>query len=354
MHVGMGIIFQNPSQQISDQEVYKNDLQLADLAEPLSFDSIWTVEHHFTGYTMCPDPIQFLTWMAARTKTIQLGSMVAVLPWHDPIRLAEQISVLDNMSNGRFIFGMGRGAGRIEFEGFGIPMNESRQRFIESAEMLLEGLENGFCEYKGKYIQQKKVDIRPYPFKSFKGRSYAAAVSPESTHIMAKLGVGLLIIPQKPWKEVLKELENYREIYSKVNATKAPPPILAGWTFCDTNGQRAKEMARNYIGEYLNTVLEHYEFARKPLGNMKGYEYYGNIAEKITKYGKQAFVDFFLDLQIYGTPEECHKKISKFSELTGAKSFIGVFSYAEMPLKEAERNITLFSTEVLPRLKQEI
>ena len=129
MHVGMGIIFQNPTQKISDHEVYKNDLQLADLAEPLAFDSIWTVEHHFTGYTMCPDPIQFLTWMAARTKNIQLGSMVAVLPWHDPIRLAEQISVLDNMSDGRFVFGMGRGAGRIEFDGLGIPMSESRQRF---------------------------------------------------------------------------------------------------------------------------------------------------------------------------------------------------------------------------------
>ena len=86
---------------------------------------------------MCPDPLQFLTWMAAHTEHIQLGSMVVVLPWHDPMRVAEQVSILDNMSGGRLFLGMGRGAGRIEFDGFGVPMNGSCEGFVESAEMLL-------------------------------------------------------------------------------------------------------------------------------------------------------------------------------------------------------------------------
>jgi alkanesulfonate monooxygenase SsuD/methylene tetrahydromethanopterin reductase-like flavin-dependent oxidoreductase (luciferase family) len=85
----MAAIFQNPDRKRPDLEVYQNDLRLADLAEPLGFDSVWTVEHHFTDYTMCPDPIQFLTWMAARTTKIKIGSMVVVLPWHDPLRVAE-------------------------------------------------------------------------------------------------------------------------------------------------------------------------------------------------------------------------------------------------------------------------
>ena len=66
--------------------------------EPLGFDSIWSVEHHFDDYTMCPDVLQFLSYYAGRTKTIELGSMVVVLPWHDPIRVAEQVSVIDHMS----------------------------------------------------------------------------------------------------------------------------------------------------------------------------------------------------------------------------------------------------------------
>ena len=352
MHVGAGIIFQNPGKTRTDREVYENDLGLADLVEPLGFDSIWTVEHHFTDYTMCPDALQFLTWMAARTKHIQLGSMVVVLPWHDPMRVAEQVSMLDNLSGGRLILGMGRGAGRIEFDGFGVPMNESRERFVESAEMLLKGLEQGYCEYDGDFVQQRKADIRPAPFKSFKGRTYAAAVSPESSRIMADLGVGLLIIPQKPWKEVDRELANYREIYLEVNGTSAPPPILAGWTYCDENPERAREMARQHIGGYLHTVLEHYEFAKKPLNDTKGYEYYGNIAEKIAQHGEDGFIEFFMNLQIFGTPDECYNRIIEFTERTGAESFVGVFSYAGMAPDEAENNMRLFSETVLPRLQR--
>src|SRR5438132_1903277 len=87
------------------------------------------VEHHFTDYTMCPDVLQFLTYMAGRTQRAQLGSMVVVLPWHDPLRVAEEVSMLDNISDGRLILGLGRGAGRVEFDGFRLSMDESRERF---------------------------------------------------------------------------------------------------------------------------------------------------------------------------------------------------------------------------------
>ena len=146
MNVGMGTVFQSPQKQITDYQVYRNELALADLAEPLGFESVWGVEHHFTDYTMCPDVIQFLTYMAGRTKRVQLGSMVVVLPWHDPMRVAEQVAMLDNLSDGRMILGIGRGLGRVEYEGFRLDMSESRGRFMESAQMLLDGLENGYCE----------------------------------------------------------------------------------------------------------------------------------------------------------------------------------------------------------------
>jgi alkanesulfonate monooxygenase SsuD/methylene tetrahydromethanopterin reductase-like flavin-dependent oxidoreductase (luciferase family) len=143
MKVGGAVIFQNPHNVRSDRDVYTEDLHIGDLYEPLGFDSTWSVEHHFDDYTMCPDVLQFLTYFAGRTKTIQLGSMVVVMPWHDPMRVAEQVSVVDHMSNGRMILGLGRGLARIEFEGFRVPLGESRERFIESADMLLEGLEKG-------------------------------------------------------------------------------------------------------------------------------------------------------------------------------------------------------------------
>ncbi|MBI3759755.1 MAG: LLM class flavin-dependent oxidoreductase, partial [Deltaproteobacteria bacterium] len=248
MHVGMSAIFQNPLNERTDHEVYRNDLKLADLAEPLGFESIWGVEHHFTDYTMCPDVLQFLTYMAGRTQHAQLGSMVVVLPWHDPMRVAEEVSMLDHLCDGRLIFGMGRGLGRVEFEGFRVPMDTSRARFVESAAMVLTGLEQGYCEYEGQYIKQPRRDIRPKPFKTFRGRTYAAAVSPESVQIMAELGVGILIVPQKPWESVAAELQEYRVAYRKVNGAEPLPTIAAGWTFCDEDEGRAREMAERYIG----------------------------------------------------------------------------------------------------------
>ena len=141
MHVGLASVFQNPKQTRTDYDVYRHELRLVDLAEPLGFESVWGVEHHVTDYTMCPDVLQYLSYFAGRTTRIKLGSMVVVLPWHHPMRVAEQISVLDHQSNGRFIFGMGRGLGRVEFDGFGVDQNTARERFVESAQMLLEGLE---------------------------------------------------------------------------------------------------------------------------------------------------------------------------------------------------------------------
>ena len=352
MHVGMATVFQNPHQSRSDHEVYRNELRLADLAEPLGFESIWGVEHHFTDYTMCPDVLQFLTYMAGRTTRAQLGSMVVVLPWHDPMRVAEEVAMLDTIADGRLILGLGRGAGKVEFDGFRLSMDESRPRFVECAEMVLRGLETGFCEYDGAFYQQPRAAIRPKPFKSFRGRTYAAAVSPESVPIMAKLGVGVLIIPQKPWHEVARELDGYRAAYREINGAEAPPPISAGWTFCDRDPDRALEQARRWIGGYYQTVLDHYQFAGDHLKTTKGYEYYGKMSEKIATYGTDAVIDYFMNLQVWGTPEQCYERILDIHARTGNSHYVGVFSYAGMPYDEAERNLRLFAAEVMPALKK--
>ncbi|HXX48490.1 MAG TPA: LLM class flavin-dependent oxidoreductase [Myxococcota bacterium] len=353
MHVGMAAIFQNPDQARSDMDVWRDDLRLALMAESLGFESLWGVEHHFTDYTMCPDVLQYLTFLAGATERVQLGSMVVVLPWHNPLRVAEQIAVLDHVSNGRFILGLGRGLGRVEFDGFGVSMDESRARFTESAEMILTGLERGYCEYDGKLVKQVRRDIRPKPFKSFKGRSYAAAVSPESGPLIAKLGLGMLIIPQKPWEMVTEELRNYNAVYEQVNGVPAPPSICAGWVFCDEDAGRAEEKARQYIGGYWHTVLKHYELRGDHLANTKGYESYARMQQIASAPGgADAMIDFFLGLQVWGTPERCYQTIVDTQKRVGSDKFVGVFSYAGMPAAESERNMRLFARKVLPELNR--
>jgi len=351
MDVGLGLIFQNLGRARTDREVYREELRLGLLAEPLGFDSIWGVEHHFTDYTMCPDVLQYLTYFAARTERIKLGSMVVVLPWHDPMRVAEQISVLDHMSNGRLILGLGRGLGRVEFQGFAKDMSVSRGTFVESAQMLIQGLEQGYCEFDGEFIHQERRDIRPAPFKSFRGRTYAAAVSPESVEIMARLGIGILIIPQKPWDVVAAELQSYTTTYREVNGEEPPAPIAAGWVFCDEDAGRAEEMARRYIGGYWKSVIEHYELEGDHLARTKGYESYGQHQSRVSADGgADAMTEFFLNLQIWGTPEQCYEKIVDVQKRIGGRTFNAICSYAGMPWDEAERNLRLFAESVRPEL----
>ncbi len=355
MHVGIGIIFQATGEGRTDRNVYQNELRLGDLAEPLGFESLWGVEHHFTDYTMCPDVLQYLTYFAGRTEKIQLGSMVVVLPWHHPMRVAEQVVMLDHLSDGRFIFGIGRGLGRVEFEGFGVEQEDSRAIFIESAQMILEGLETGYCEFDGHFVKQERREIRPRPFKSFRGRTYAAAVSPESSQIMAKLGIGILIIPQKPWAMVVSELDAYRQVFQEENGVEAPPPLVGGWVLCDENAERAEERAREYIGGYYKSVIRHYELIGDHLTTMRGYESYKGMQEKVSAPGgRDEMVDFFLNLQVYGTPEQCYEKVVHTLQRTSGEGFIGVFGYAGMPYQMVEENIRLFARDVMPELKKHV
>jgi len=351
MHVGYSPIFQNPGNKLSDAEVYQEEVRLAELAEPLGFESIWAIEHHFTDYTMCPDPVQFLTYMAGKTKTARLGTSVIVLPWHDPMRVAEQISMLDHLSGGRMILGLGRGLGNVEYEGFRINQGEGRERFVEYAELLLKGLENGYME-GGETVKQPRRDIRPQPLKSFRGRSYAAAVSPESMPIMARLGVGLLVIPQKPWEVVKQDFAIYRDVYEKENGCEAPQPVCGGFFFVDEDAGRAEEMAYKWIGDYYHTAMKHYEMAGEKFGTQKGYEFYKNVGKYIERNGLDGAAKDFAELMPWGTPKQVIEKIAYIREIIDMNLLTCNLSYAGMPYDEAERNMRCFAEYVLPELKK--
>jgi alkanesulfonate monooxygenase SsuD/methylene tetrahydromethanopterin reductase-like flavin-dependent oxidoreductase (luciferase family) len=352
MHVGYAPLFQNPGNALSDLEVYRQELRLAEMAEPLGFDSVWSVEHHFTDYTMSPDPVQFLTYMAAKTERVKLGTMVIVLPWHDPMRVAEQISVLDHLSDGRMILGFGRGLGRVEYDGFRKDMNEARENFVEYAQLVINGLENGYLE-GGETINQPRREIRPKPFKSFKGRTYAAAVSPESVEIMAGLGIGMLVIPQKPWEIVAKDFEAYYETWDKVNAGQPrPQPLCGGFFFVDTNADRAQELGNKYVQAYYHTAMRHYEMTAEHFGQAKGYEFYSNVGRYITRHGADSAAEDFAKLMPIGTPDQVMDKLQYIRDTIDNNAVMVQTSYAGMPWDEAERNLQCFARHCLPDLQR--
>jgi alkanesulfonate monooxygenase SsuD/methylene tetrahydromethanopterin reductase-like flavin-dependent oxidoreductase (luciferase family) len=351
MHVGMGSFIQNLGREHSDAEVYRHALELADSAEGLGFDSVWSAEHHFTDYHMCPSVTQFLSWVAARTEQVLLGSMVVVLPWHDPVRVAEEVSVLDHLSGGRVLLGLGRGLGRVEFTGFRKEMSESRRRFREYAEAILTGLETGAMAYDGELYRQPPVELRPAPFASFRGRVYASAISPESAEIMARLGVGIMVIAQKPWDTTEAEVASYRELFRELHGTEPPKPLLASWVAVHESQEAAEDMYERYINGYAASVLEHYEFANAGLADIPGYEYYGKLAERIAKHGADKFGRFLADLQVWGTPERVADQLAENVRRLDAAGVIGVFSYGGMPFDVARDNMDCFARRVLPVLQ---
>jgi alkanesulfonate monooxygenase SsuD/methylene tetrahydromethanopterin reductase-like flavin-dependent oxidoreductase (luciferase family) len=354
MHVGYSLAFQNLENRWSDHEVYERELRLADLAVDLGFESIWAVEHHFTSYLVSPDPVQLLTWLGARHPHIRLGTQVVVLPWHEPVRCAEQIALLDNLSDGRLILGLGRGIARSEYEGFRVDMDSSRERFLEYARLILEGLETGYIEGEGRFVRQPRRELRPRPRFSLHGRTYAGAMSPDAMPIMARLGVGLLVIPQKPWDVVRADFDSYCAAWRECHGPDAPPPapLCGGHVFVDPDPRRAEEMAHRYIGAYYASVIEHYGFGEDAHAGVKGYEFYSRVSQHIGRRGAEGAMADYVRLMPWGTPEQVLEKLARLRDLLGMAAMNPWFSYAGMPIEEAERNLRLFAREVLPVLQR--
>src|SRR5204862_7181945 len=134
--------------------------------------------------------------------------MVIVLPWHDPVQVAEEIAMLDNLLDGRQItLGLGRGAGRVEFEGMRIPMGESRGRFLEALEVLRRALRDESFSFDGEYYTIPQMSIRPRPRSgaALLERMYCAWGSPETVPMAANAGLGALFIPPQSWEEDAQE-----------------------------------------------------------------------------------------------------------------------------------------------------
>jgi alkanesulfonate monooxygenase SsuD/methylene tetrahydromethanopterin reductase-like flavin-dependent oxidoreductase (luciferase family) len=341
----------------SDHAVMTEHLALGDLAEPLGFDSLFALEHHFTGYAMSPAPTQLLAYYAGRTKRIQLGTAVIVLPWHDPVRVAEQIALLDILCGGRCLFGFGRGAASVEYEGFRIPMGEARPRFVEAANIIVKALSNESFEHQGEFFQIPRTAIRPRPISHPERRFYASAVSPESGEIMAKLGFGILMVMQNEWAKAAEDIATYRRMATEAGHTPRPPVILTN-VCCAESRQEAHDRAFKYLGQKWQSIDDHYHFSDGHLSTVKGYESYGKMAKTYAKIGesaetKQKATDFYVSIQIVGTPSDCLEKIAELQRCTGMDHLVTEFSFGAMPHEEAEVNMRLFADRVMPRLQHD-
>ena len=339
-----------------DVAVVHEHFQLGDLVEPLGFDSIWALEHHFTGSAMSPAPTQLLAYYAGRTKRIQLGTAVIVLPWHDPIRVAEQIALLDIMCGGRCLFGFGRGAATTEYEGFRIPMGEARPRFVEAAQIVVKALRDEVFEHDGEFFKIPRMSIRPRPISHPERRFYASSVSPESAEVIAKLGFGMLLIMQNEWSKCREDIDKFQAMSAASGHAQKAPIILTNVSCCESR-QEAEEKAVTYLGRKWQSIDNHYHFSDGHLANIKGYEAYGKTAKTYAKLKDPANLkkatDFYVSIQIVGTPDDCLQKIAELHRITGMDHLVTEFSFGNLPHHESEKALRLFADKVLPTLQRD-
>jgi alkanesulfonate monooxygenase SsuD/methylene tetrahydromethanopterin reductase-like flavin-dependent oxidoreductase (luciferase family) len=163
-------------------------------AEALGYRSNFLVEHHFTGWQQVSATLTLLTWLAARTRTLRLGTAVLVLPWHNPVLLAEQAATLDLMSGGRLDFGVGKGYRHSEFTGFCISPDESEARFDEALEIITQAwTSNERFSHHGRFWNFESIVVEPPPHQRPHPPFWMAAGSPPSIKKVAERGYNLIL-----------------------------------------------------------------------------------------------------------------------------------------------------------------
>lgn len=340
-----------------DSQTYQEELSIADMAERLGFDSIWTLDHHFTGYVMSPDPVALLMYMAGRTQRIQLGTAVIVLPWHDPVEVAEKIALLDTVSGGRTIFGFGRGAASIEYAGFRIPMEEARERFVESALIIRKGLTQESFSFDGKYYKVPEIQIRPRAISHPENRFYASSISPESAEIMAKMGFGVLIVAQRSWDDTAADYRRYCDAAMASGHSPRPPIGLFNILVTD-EAREAEDLGAVHMGAMFDSIDQHYRFSDGHLSSVKGYEFYAKLAKTYTKLSvdeqaKVKAIEFYRSLHAAGTPAQVLEKFRYIHHTVPLEHAIGTFAFGGLPYPKLERSFKLFAEKVLPVLQND-
>jgi len=352
MDVGMMLIFSSYGwEEGSDGQMWDEELRLGEVAADLGFDCLWSAEHHFNDYSFVPDNIHVMTHLAAKHPDIDVGTAAVILPWHDPLRVAENAAVLDLLSNGRFRLGLGRGLARREFDAFRLNMDESRERFDEAAPMIVDALKTGFMEGDGTYYKQPRVEIRPRPQHSFDGRIYAVAASEESIVSAARLGAHIIMFADRPWEMRMPAIEQGRALHRDFHGTEPPNLMLTEFVICGTDLAQCEEEARQYQGKFVESNFHHYEFLGDHFKSVKGYDSYQQKAEIARAAGLEGAVEGFMKAASWGTPDKILRGLEERKKLLGSFELNVSFRFGGTPYDVAERGLKLFAEEVLPVLK---
>jgi alkanesulfonate monooxygenase SsuD/methylene tetrahydromethanopterin reductase-like flavin-dependent oxidoreductase (luciferase family) len=325
---------------IPDSEVYDEELALASLAEPLGFDSLWTTSHYFSPYQLTANALQQATFMAGRTSRVDFGTMVVVLPWHHPLHVATEISVLDNMLAGRrLILGLGRGAFRTEFEAFGIPIEESAARFRESVEIIRLAIERERFSYDGRFYNIRETSIRPRPRNRQQLLDDMRVVWGDSTTLPATVHLGLDVLASGSRRGSAYRLPLVR--LNEIRAAKGFPPsrpVLTLFAACTRTDAEGRALMDRHLAEFTESSAR---LAGSPSMRSK-------FRSVVLRLARDAGFGTAVRMQLWGTPARCIARLRELYLAVRPREIVVGFRYGSMSRAAAEKSMRLFAEEVLP------
>ena len=297
-------------------------------AEALGYYSTFLVEHHFTGFGQVSASLNLLTWLGARTRHLRLGTAVLVLPWHNPVLLAEQAATLDLLSGGRLDFGIGKGYRYNEFAGFCLPMEEADPRFEESIEIITKAFtsETPFS-HRGKYWQFENIVVEPPTAQKPHPPFWMGAGSPASVRQVAERGYNMLLGQHSLAEEILDQVAQFRGEAEARGRIFDPSHVAVARAVHIAKNAADKETAleRRYQGHMrINTL------ARRP-DNETRMRFKSDEDEARYESAESA---------LFGTPDEIARKLDALRR--------GGVEYVIINFGGSRENIRRFARDIMP------
>lgn len=341
-----------PYLDVSEQDIYQQTLDQIALADTLNYHTAWLVEHHFMRhYSHASAPEIFLAAASQRSQRLRLGHAIVPLPYSHPVRVAERLSALDIVSNGRMEFGFGRGFSPLEYDTFGVAMKDSRSYTEESLKIIQQVFNRQPVSIAGKHFQFNELDVLPYPVQQPHPPIWTAAVSPESFEMAARLGIGALAGPFKPWFMVKEDIKLYRQAWAQHQGPDSQPlTAMTIGIYCHEDKKQARLDAKQPFEWFYRNLLEQ---TRPVLDKLyESYEYYRNMGRLNKLFGAAVNLRILetAGMAIVGTPEHCVKKLRAL-EKAGVDHAILAVGAGAMPADKIERSMQLISEQVIPQFQ---
>jgi alkanesulfonate monooxygenase SsuD/methylene tetrahydromethanopterin reductase-like flavin-dependent oxidoreductase (luciferase family) len=330
MKVGVLQFFSWPGRRGPLQDVYARALERIEIMDRGGFDAVWLAEHHFTTFSVCPSVHMLGTLAAARTTRLRIGTAVSLAALYHPLRLAEEVALLDMLSGGRVNWGAGRGFAPSEFNAFGVPVEESAERFREAVEIVLQAWTEERVRFAGKHFRFDGVEVLPKPLQTPHPPVWMAATSEGAIDWAAGRGFSILMDPHASIAELGAKRRRYREKLAAAGFSEHGRDIpMARLVALSPTTAEAEAVARRgaqwLVDAYAGPQHEH----RK---SMPARTYDG-------KEPAQHYVDSVI---LHGTPESMVEQIARLKEEIG----LGYLMCAPL----SRESFRLLADKVLPRL----